>query len=73
MTMVVVSGAPAAIAVPGNTTVVETFDSTIARYLDSGERVRGLMDVSWRVCLALAVIVVLAWMLGALPGAVRLL
>ena len=47
-------------------------DASIARYRLAGERVRGLADVVWKLCVGLMVLVALAWTLGILPGAVRL-
>jgi hypothetical protein len=31
------------------------------------------MDVGWKVCAALLVLVLVAWAMGVLPGAVRLI
>lgn len=47
-------------------------DASISRYLASGERVRALMELGWKVCAVLMVLVALAWAFGALPGAVKL-
>ena len=44
----------------------------IAAYIASGESVRALMDIAWKVCVGLIVLIVLAWALGALPAAVKL-
>lgn len=44
----------------------------IAAYLASGERVLTLMDVAWKLCVGLIVLVVVAWAFGALPGAVKI-
>jgi hypothetical protein len=46
--------------------------ASIARYIASGERVRGLMDLMWKAALGLIVLIVLAWASGLLPGAVKL-
>jgi hypothetical protein len=47
-------------------------DASIARYNASGDQVRSLMDLMWKVCVALFVLVLLTWALGLLPGAVKL-
>jgi hypothetical protein len=47
-------------------------DASIARYLASGERMHVIADVGWKICAALAVLIIVAWALGLLPGAVRL-
>jgi len=47
--------------------------ASIDAYLGSAERVTVLADVVWKVGVALVVVLVLAWVLGVLPGAVRLL
>lgn len=47
-------------------------NADIARYMASGERVRSLTDVVWKLCLGLIVSLAFAWAFGALPGAVRL-
>ena len=74
--MVASTGAPS-IAVPppsNQSSLVDNSatDASIAAYMASGEHVRGLMDLVWKVCLALAIVVALAWVFGVLPGAVRL-
>ena len=53
----------------GSTEVQASIDA----YLGSAERVRVLADVVWKVGVALVAVLVLAWVLGVLPGAVRLL
>jgi hypothetical protein len=45
----------------------QAITASIERYLASGERVRMLTDVGFKVCIGLAVLVVLAWALGLLP------
>jgi hypothetical protein len=47
--------------------------ASIDAYLGSAERMTVLADVVWKVGVAVVVVVVLAWVHGALPGAVRLL
>lgn len=47
-------------------------DASIARYLAAGDRMRAIMDAGLKICAALAVLVIAAWALGLLPGAVRL-
>jgi hypothetical protein len=74
--MVVASSDAASIAAvrladPSAHTFSPATDASIAAYMASGERVRTLMDIGWKVCLALFVLVALAWAFGALPGAVR--
>jgi hypothetical protein len=73
----VASGAAPAVAVAETLSQPNLADSpaayaSIVRYLAAAERVRALMDLSFKVCLGLAAVVVLAWALGALPGAVKL-
>jgi hypothetical protein len=46
--------------------------ASIAAYLESGRRIRGLTDVALVVCVGMFVLVALAWALGVLPGAVKL-
>jgi hypothetical protein len=46
--------------------------ASIAQYLDSGKRVEALTDFVWKIGIGLVVLVVLAWAVGALPGAVKL-
>jgi hypothetical protein len=47
-------------------------DASISRYLMAGERVRGVMDLGYKLGIGLLVLVALAWAFGLLPGAVRL-
>jgi hypothetical protein len=47
-------------------------EASIARYVAAGERMRVFADVALKICAALAVLIVVAWALGLLPGAVRL-
>jgi hypothetical protein len=49
-----------------------TTTASIAKYLESGERTRELMALAFKVCVAVLVLIALAWMLGILPGAVKL-
>jgi hypothetical protein len=42
------------------------------RYLGSGDRMAALLDPVWKLCVGLMVLIVVAWALGVLPGAVRL-
>ena len=44
----------------------------VDRYLASGERVGSLLDVAWKVCVGLGVLVLVLWALGVLPVAVKL-
>ena len=46
--------------------------ASAARYAASGERALSLSDLGWKVCLGLVVLLVVAWAVGVLPGAVRL-
>ena len=46
--------------------------ASIAAYLGSAERMLAVTDITWKVCAGLLVIVLVAWTLGVLPGAVRL-
>jgi hypothetical protein len=47
-------------------------NASIAAYVGAGERMLTLMDITWKVCALLAVLVALGWVLGLLPGAVKL-
>jgi hypothetical protein len=47
-------------------------DASIARYLSAGEDVARFMDLGWKICAVLFVLVAAAWALGILPGAYRL-
>jgi hypothetical protein len=47
-------------------------DASIAAYLGAGERMQTLMDITWKICAALLVLIVIAWAMGLLPVAVRL-
>jgi hypothetical protein len=73
----VASGAAPTVAVAQPLSQPNLADSPAAsasatRYLASAERVLALADLSWKVCVGLIVLIVLAWALGALPGAVKL-
>ena len=47
--------------------------ASIAAYLGSAERMLTVVDLAWKVCAGLIVLVLIAWAAGVLPGAVRLL
>jgi hypothetical protein len=47
-------------------------DASIAHYLSAGDSIATLMDLTWKICAALFVLVAVAWAMGMLPGAVRL-
>ena len=47
-------------------------DASIAAYLGAGERMQTLMDITWKSCAGLLVLIVIAWAMGLLPIAVRL-
>ncbi len=47
-------------------------DASIAAYLGAGARMQTLMDLTWKLCAILAVLVALAWALRLLPVAARL-
>lgn len=72
--MVASTGSLTASEPPPQSTLVDSpaADASTIRYLVSGERVLALMDVVWKLCLGLIVLVVLAWAFGALPIAVKL-
>jgi hypothetical protein len=59
---------PTAASLPADAAI----DASIARYLGAGERASTVMVMSMRVCIALLVLVVVAWALGLLPVAIRL-
>ncbi len=44
----------------------------IDAYLGAGERAAVLFDAVWKVCAGLMVLTAVTWVLGLLPGAVRL-
>jgi hypothetical protein len=46
--------------------------ASVVAYLESGQRIRQLTDLALKVCMAVLVLVALAWALGVLPGAVKL-
>ncbi|MCA1648257.1 MAG: hypothetical protein LC797_23305 [Chloroflexi bacterium] len=47
-------------------------DASIAAYLNAGERMQTRMDLTWKTCAGLLVLIVIAWAMGLLPVAVRL-
>ena len=47
-------------------------EASIARYNQAAERMLRISDLTWKLCVALFVLVAAAWLLGVLPGAVRL-
>jgi hypothetical protein len=47
-------------------------DASIAAYITAGERMQTLMDLTWKLCAVLAVLVALAWAFRLLPIAARL-
>jgi len=47
-------------------------NASIAAYLGAGERMQTLMDIAWKACAVLLALIVIAWALGMLPGAVKL-
>ena len=46
--------------------------ASTTRYLTSADRVLALSDVGWKLGVGLTVLIVIAWAIGVLPGAVRL-
>jgi hypothetical protein len=64
------NGTPVAIT-PERGALAET-DASIARYLGAGDQMLGVMDLTFKVCIGLAVVVIAAWAIGLLPAAVRL-
>jgi hypothetical protein len=46
--------------------------ASIDAYLGAGARMAVVMDVVWKLCVALIVLTLLTWGLGVLPGAVPL-
>jgi hypothetical protein len=47
-------------------------NASIARYLSAGELMQSVMDVTWKLGAVLFILVLAAWVLRLLPGAVRL-
>jgi hypothetical protein len=47
-------------------------NASIARYLRAGEDMAQFMDLGWKICAVLFVLVAAGWALGILPGAYRL-
>ena len=74
--MVATTGAPASagakplITAPLAETPAATASTT--RYAASAERVLAVSDVGWKLGVGLVVLIVIAWAVGVLPGAVRL-
>ena len=46
--------------------------ASIAGYVASGQRVRDVMDLVFKICVGLVALIALAWAVGVLPGAARL-
>ena len=74
--LVVSTGAPAVAAAQPLSQLdladTPTAAASVARYVASGQRIRDVMDLVFKVCVGLVVLVALAWALGVLPGAVKL-
>ena len=73
--MVAVTGDAVVIVTPGPQPSLADNPATaasIATYLGSAERMLAVTDLTWKVCAALLVIVLVTWTAGVLPGAVRL-
>jgi hypothetical protein len=47
-------------------------DANIAAYLNAGDRMRVIMELTMIACAGLLLVVIVAWAVGLLPGAVRL-
>jgi hypothetical protein len=45
-------------------------DKSVAHYLAAGESLMGIMDLTWKLLAGLFVLVLVAWAIGVLPGAV---
>jgi len=58
---------------PGAVDTAATPEAGTIAYLASGERVGLLMDAAWKLGLGLFALLAVVWLLGVLPGAVRLL
>ena len=71
--MVVSTGTPPLEGSSAQPTLLERPEviESITRYLASGERINALLASALTVCLGLIVLVVAAWALGALPGAIK--
>lgn len=61
---------PTAFTLPAPSAAAQ--QSTV-EYLALAERTAALMGMAWKVCVALAVLVLAAWVAGILPGAVRII
>ena len=76
MSLVALTGAPArAVAQPlieSDLAESPAGTASATRYAASGERALSLSDLGWKLCLGLLVLIVVAWAVGVLPGAVRL-
>jgi hypothetical protein len=73
--MVALTGDAVVIVPPGRQSSLADNPATqasIAAYLGSADRMLAVTDLTWKVCAALLVIVLVAWAAGVLPGAVRL-
>ncbi len=62
-----------AVAIPIPVTAVQTAsDHSVEAYLASAEQTKALAAITLYVASALIVLILLAWALGILPGAVRI-
>ena len=76
MSLVALTGAPAAAAaqpvVDSDNIELPVPAASTNRYIASAERVLVVADVGWKLGVGLIVLIVVAWAMGVLPGAVRL-
>ena len=74
--MVATTGAPAAadaqILIDSDFGESPAASASTTRYLASAERVLSMTDAGWKLGVGLVVLIVIAWAIGVLPGAVRL-
>ena len=55
------------------TFLIDADRSSVDRYLASADRMAVRADVVWKACAVLIVLIMAAWFMGLLPGAVRLI
>jgi hypothetical protein len=73
--MVALTGDAVVIVPPGRQSSLADTPATqasIAAYLGSADRMLAVTDLTWKVCAALLVTVLVTWAAGVLPGAIRL-
>ena len=57
---------------PPSTAASAASNASVDAYLGAGDGMSAIMGITMKVCLALIVLIAVAWALGVLPSAVRL-